>query len=428
MLTRCFSRICSIILPLLYTLATVNTAEASSPPAAISVASGNFHTCALWAPTGQTVGTYVSCWGRNDYGQIGIPPASSNLTTGSLPVQTIPAGVQGISSGGIKQLSVGGHFGCVLLTSGQVQCWGNNGLGQLGTYPSAPYYSSTAVTVPGYGSSHPAVQIAAGGDHVCALDSNGWVSCWGSNQEIQLGSYVGIFSSTPVSVSLPGKALSITAGDSSSCAVLSGSPSNTLYCWGDFAPTLSWGSNNPPIQMSTSNINPTQISAGLDFLCGITSSAGLEDCWGGNEVGQFGDGWTGQNAWAPLQSGPSAVSSLATGPERTANCSISTGSFYTSGSLYCWGNNGNGQVGDNKTESIAYTPHLILSGGFLSGPISVSGGYQHTCALATTLKSNSSTGSLYVAYNIYCWGDNSVGQYGNGTTVSSNAPVLVYSH
>jgi Regulator of chromosome condensation (RCC1) repeat len=132
--------------------------------------SGGYHTCAL------LVGGTVTCWGKNDNGQIGDASrfGASNAT---------PTIVPGISEA--LAVTAGGAHTCVVLAGGSASCWGLNRDGQLGA--STPYdYSFTPVAVAL--SASLTKQIAAGGFHTCAIvAADSTVACWGLNSDGQLG-------------------------------------------------------------------------------------------------------------------------------------------------------------------------------------------------------------------------------------------------
>ncbi len=123
-------------------------------------------------------------------------------------------------------------------------------------------------------------------------------------------------------------------------------------------------------------------------------------CWGYNSSGQLGDGNSGSTANSSI---PVAVNGL--GPVKSISAGAShTCAILSDESLKCWGENGDGQLGDGSNNN-ALTP-VSVSG--LAGVQSISLGYSHTCALLSDQRAK-------------CWGGNNVGQLGNGNSGTDNA-------
>ncbi|MBC7693681.1 MAG: hypothetical protein H7222_18085, partial [Methylotenera sp.] len=141
-----------------------------------------------------------------------------------------------------------------------------------------------------------------------------------------------------------------------------------------------------------------QIANSNSHTCALLTSGAVK-CWGNNGNGQLGDGTTTSSSTPVLVPGVTA-SAVSAGDSHT--CAL-----LTSGAVKCWGYNGNGQLGDGTTTNSS-TP-LLVPGVTASA---VSAGDSHTCALLTS-------GA------VKCWGANWNGQLGDGTTTSSSTPVLV---
>ncbi|ACL23603.1 RCC1 domain-containing protein [Chloroflexus aggregans] len=364
----------------------------SSTPAAVgglpsgvtAIAAGGRYTCALTSSGG------VWCWGRNDSGQLG---------DGSFTNRSTPGAVGGLPSG-VTAIAAGGAHTCALTSSGGVWCWGGNDSGQLGDG------SYTDRSTPGAVSGLPSgvTAIAAGGAHTCARTSSGGVWCWGGNFYGQLGDGTTTDRSTPGAVSgLPSGVTAIAAGNYHTCALTG---SDGVWCWGDnFYGQLGDGTTtnrSTPGAVSGLPSGVTAIAAGNYHTCALTSSGGVW-CWGRNDSGQLGDGTTTN------RSTPGAVGGLPSGVTAIAAGDYHTCALMSSGGVWCWGLNNRGQLGDGSYTDSS-TP--VAVGGLPSGVMAIAAGNYHTCAL---------TGSD----GVWCWGTNSDGQLGDGTTTNRSTPVAV---
>jgi alpha-tubulin suppressor-like RCC1 family protein len=353
----------------------------------MAVATGDTHTCAL------TSGG-VKCWGANGRGQLG-----DGTTTDS----TTPVDIVGLASG-VVAVAAGGWHTCALTSSGGARCWGANYYGQLGDGTTID--STTPVDVSGLASG--VVAVAAGGDHTCAVTNSGGVKCWGWNYSGQLGDGTTTDSTTPVDVSgLESGVVAVAVGDYHTCAVTS---SGGVKCWGaNGQGQLGDGTTTDrltPVDVVGLAGGAVAVAAGSWHTCALTSSGGAR-CWGDNYYGQLGDGTTIHRTT------PVDVSRLASGVVAVAAGGYHTCALTRGGGAKCWGYNGYGQVGDGTTTD-STTPVDVV--GLASGVVAVTAGWLHTCALM------SSGGG---AYGVKCWGYNSYGQLGDGTTTDSTTPVDV---
>ena len=279
----------------------------------VAVSSGSIHACAL------TSEGRVKCWGDNKWGQLG------DGTTTSV---NIPVDVLGLSSG-VTAISAGGYRTCALTSDGGVKCWGNNEWGQLGdgtwgglrTF-NTDFYRPTPVYVSGLTSG--VVAISSGGNHTCALTSDGGLKCWGRNDMGQLG--IGTLTSR------------------NECF--------QLYC------------TTPPVYVSGLTSGVVAISAGYNHTCALTSSGGVK-CWGMNDGGQLGNGTSsglGECSGLHCSTKPVDVSGLTSGVVAISSGGGHTCALTSGGRVKCWGWNGLGELG-NGTTNEEDTPVSVLGTG-----------------------------------------------------------------
>jgi alpha-tubulin suppressor-like RCC1 family protein len=297
-----------------------NTASAVRVPSisnALTVGAGASHSCALLA--NQT----VQCWGLGGAGQLGQGAQIDSL---------VPVTVQGLT--GATSLSVGKEHSCTVLDDRTIKCWGNNDTGQLGDgVDRRSTRSSVPVTVVGVSN---ATAVSAGGDHTCALLVDTTVACWGWNDLGTLGNdgstgavFSGtrgvnnVFTGTPVPVLNLAGVISVSAGDSHSCAVLAG---GGVKCWGwDVYGQLGNGdvsSSGSFIPVDVVGItDAVSVSAGWASTCARLAGGDVK-CWGWNQNGQLGDGSTVDSAVPVRASGWADNALIAVSNHQT--CAVSS--------------------------------------------------------------------------------------------------------
>jgi alpha-tubulin suppressor-like RCC1 family protein len=329
-------------------------------------------------------------------------PTSSGATAAAFEAASETLGVQPASVYvGASMVAAGDVHTCALAAS--VMCWGNDGYGQLGD-GKVRAYSTIPVAVEGLVD---VTAIAAGAGHTCAIVYNGnAVKCWGDNSAGQLGDGTQTDRSTPVTVlGLTSTAVAITAGAYHTCVLTA---LHTVVCWGYNAHgQLGIGSSvagTTSAGAAAVTANATSVSAGGQHTC-ATLSSGTPVCWGENGDGELGNGTT-EDAYAPthvngwLALGSSTGSAITAGAHHT--CALD------GAAVACWGWNRYGQLGDGSTTD-RLTP-VQVSG--ITTATSAFTGDAHTCArlLSGTLS---------------CWGWNGYGQLGDGTTTNRSTPVAV---
>lgn len=365
---------------------------------------GNITGCAV--RVGSMGERTAECWGRGYNGQLGrrSPPAVRSRCAyhgGAGPDTTRDCADTGIpievlDGAGVKRVAISENLGCAVLSTGKVACWGN---ASFTGNPSATSGVPEAFHV--VRSIEPATQVAMGAAHTCALYGSGVVKCWGLNHEGQLGDGTTVQRLSPTQVVGLTDAVAVTAGTVHTCAVRR---SGAVICWGDnYYGQLGTGT-------TTDSYTPravrgivgaaTRIVSGQLHTC-VQLSGGIS-CWGNNSNGQLGDGTMIRRLTAVAVTGVStAVAGLTAGLGHT--CAIDQGT------MKCWGNNYYGGLGDGTTIASS-TPVAVM--GLASAPAQAFGGGWFSCA----------TSAMGTAQ---CWGENNLGQLGDGTQSNSFMPVAV---
>jgi alpha-tubulin suppressor-like RCC1 family protein len=338
-----------------------------------AISTGSQHSCAV------TDAGAALCWGENE-GRLGDGTATSRYT---------PTGVWDMGSG-VAAIANGEEHSCALTSAGGLKCWGTNWSGAVGDGTSDPRETPTPV----FGLESGVSAITTGGAHSCALTSAGGLKCWGYNAWGQLGDGSTSERSTAVDVSdLASGVAAVAAGSNHTCAVTVGGGAR---CWGyNVYGQLGDGTTTThptAVEVDGLDSGVAAIAAGALHSCALTT-AGAAVCWGRNEAGQLG---TGSDIDSHTAVG---VTGLGTGVTAIAAGAFHSCALIDTGGVKCWGENGNGQLGDG-TNIRRLTPVDVV--GLTSGVAAIATFNEHTCAL-TMLGA------------VKCWGWNDSGQIGDGT-------------
>jgi alpha-tubulin suppressor-like RCC1 family protein/uncharacterized protein YjdB len=281
---------------------------------------------------------------------------------------------------------------------GTLWTWGQGGNGRLGHGNTANLNAPTQV-----GQDANWAHISMGYLHGAAVRSNGTLWAWGVNSYGQLGrGYTSQTEATPAQAGADTNWKIVAAGDSHTMAIKT---DGTL-----------WGAglnNSGQLGDGTTANRSTFVRIGtatnwVAVECGVNHTVALRAdgtlwAWGVNSAGQVGDGTTVVKNAGPVQIGTAFNDWKA----------VSAGDFHSAGiradgSLWTWGNGGNGRLGHGTTTNLNVPTRV----GSDSDWASVSGGGSHTVALRNW-------------GGVFAWGQNSAGQLGNGTTTLSATPVMV---
>lgn len=230
----------------------------------------------------------------------------------------------------------------------------------------------TAASGSGSGSVTSNVSILdAGNRSACLIKTNGTLWCWGDNSEGQLGQggAADLHSAVPLQVGSNTDWVDITAGgEGMACGIRDSSSNRTLWCWGSRQHgALADGiddanqETDTPAQVGSAT-NWRQVSCGGGYgerkFCCATRNDNTLWCWGGDNVGQTAQGASGTNLTAVTQVGALTTWSKVSAGRRHA-CAIKT-----DGTVWCWGEAGNGQMGNNSTtdrstpvQDVPFRPH-----------------------------------------------------------------------
>ena len=427
---------CLAVTTFVATTATVGTAPSAAdgneapgaPVAARSITAGVRHTCAV-----NSMGS-VRCWGLNDRGQLGlgdIGTRGDGPNEMGLALPTVDLGTGRTAT----TISAGLEHTCSLLDDATVKCWGRSNFGQLGIGPVTPRGDGPGemgdnLPTVDLGTGRTATAISAGLEHTCAVLDNGSVKCWGRNGAGVLG--LGDLSTrgdgpNEMGDNLPAvdlgtgrTATAISGGDSHTCVLLDDA---TVKCWGNNAygrlglGDLStrgdgpneMGDNLPAVDLGTGR-TATAITAASYFTCALLDNADVK-CWGTGSNGALGSGDSVTRGDDPNEMGDNLpIVDLGTGRTATAISSGTNGQtcvVLDDATVKCWGNNGNGQLGlgdtasrgDDADEMGDDLPTVDLGTGRTAAAVTT--GDSYTCAILDDVTAR-------------CWGKNEVGQLGAG--------------
>lgn len=287
--------------------------------------------------------------------------------------------------------SVGEASACVVTAGGGLECWGHNSTGQLGNGSNIDSWFPTPVS----GLESDVAAVSMGSLFACALTTRGSVECWGDNSVGELGD--GSTTSRAVPAPVLGLASGVTVlsvNTTYACAVVA----HGVECWGMNAFTNS----AVPVAIPGLENGVTSVSVGRDFACALTADGGVK-CWGNNFQGQLGDNST-TNRSSPVQVTGLADRVTAISAGDSSACAVTA-----AGSIECWGDNSQGQLGNDSPSNSSVAVQVLGPAG---GAVAVSVGSTFACAIDA-------------GGGVECWGDNTYGELGAGERQLSRVPIQV---
>ena len=414
----------------------------------VSIDSAETHTCAVNTTGG------VFCWGDNSSGQLGIGTTVNSYS----PVKVDMTGV--LFKKKVEKVSLGLNYSCVLDDKGKVYCWGS----LLDFSSKVPKEIAL---------DNPVVSLSVNKSNACVLDEAGKIWCWGKNESGQLGNLSFDDSEDPVEVDLGNRNMvDVKTGTNHVCAL---DDAGNIFCWGSNgsgqlgygkgASSVISGVPQPTRVIIKSDINEKKVSL---LSCGYESTSAVDEdgnlyfwgrpdlnsleyshiakiegtgdereygdvaffgtgaahkclldsegdvyCWGNNNRGQLGNN-SDESSDQPEKIDVSGVLNdknikmLSVGEYH--NCVLDA-----ENKIYCWGDNGRGQLGNGQIVS-SKVPVEVNMNGDLNGKTvkTVKCGTEHTCALDTE-------------GTVYCWGANNDKQLGDNTGTDKLYPTKVYT-
>ena len=331
-------------------------------------------------------------WGMNSNGQLG----DFGTVRKSSPVQTISGGTNW------KQVSAQSTGTAAIKTDGTLWMWGLNSNGQLGTGDNTNHQSPVQTIAGGTNWK----QVNNGNQHTVAIKTDGTLWLWGRNNDGQLGNNTtgdANSQSSPVQTIAGGTNWKqVACGQSSTAAVKT---DGTLWLWGrnnygQLGDNTQVGKSSP-IQTIAGGNTWKQVSCGNGFSAAVKTDGTLW-LWGRNSYGTLASGVDRYDKFSPVQ-----TISAGANWKQVETIEDHVAAIKTDGTLWLWGRNSYGQLGDNTIGSKS-SPVQTISGGTNWKQIACAS--YHTAAIKTD-------GTLWV------WGRNSYGELGNNTIAHKSSPI-----
>ncbi|MCK9417800.1 MAG: hypothetical protein M0R70_00295 [Nitrospirae bacterium] len=306
-----------------------------------------------------------------------------NLGNGTHNFQSAPAQIG--TDNNWKSIATSSYHSAALKQDGTLWAWGANGSGELGDGTIVERLAPVLVA-------GNVISVAVGAYHTVAVKSDGTLWAWGANEWGQLGDGTALDQHAPFQIGSDKDWISAAAGYYSSYALKS---NGTLWAWGgNWSGELGDGTGDgtsdhnkyAPVQVGTESTWSSISANGQGFHVLALKSDGSLWAWGFNGCGQLGDGTIAdKNVPIPIATGTLWSSAAASFCHSIA--------LKSDGTIWSWGNNGDGQLGDGTTQDRTM-PHYI----FDRDVIVINNGDGYTSGTAATLTLNAWDTTSGVAY------------------------------
>ncbi len=335
-------------------------------------------------------------WGQGTYGKLGNGATTGNIST---PVTTFSGGTNW------KQVSSGNQHTAAIKTDGTLWTWGNGGDGKLGTNDITN--RSTPVTTFSGGTNWK--QVSCGRGQVAAIKTDGTLWGWGLNTNRELGDNSATTRSTPVTTFAGGTNWKqVSCGAVHTAAVKT---DGTLWTWGQNN-SGKLGTNNQTVRATPG----TTFAGGIDWkqvACAYNHTAAIKT---DGTLWIWGNGGNGQLGNAQITDRFTPVTTFAGGTNwkqvAVSGSNHKTAAIKTDGTLWTWGNCGNGNLGNGIITGNISTPVTTFAGG--TNWKQVSCGYISMAAIKTD-------GTLWT------WGSGNVGRLGTNDQTDRSTPVTTFA-
>ena len=337
--------------------------------------------------------------------------ASGGLGNGSTTSRSSPGTIIN-SSNNWRSIAAGGSVSSVftvagIKTDGTLWTWGSSTNGALGTSSAD---RSSPGTVAGGGTNWKTISVGAA--FMVGVKTDGTLWTWGSGQGGTLGNGSTVGRSSPGTVSGGGTNwLTAVCGTNHTLALKT---DGTLWVWGQQTSSRQLGDGTitnklSPVTTLGGGTNWTQVAVGTVHSLAIKSDGTLWT-WGSNVGGECGIGGT------TIRSSPGTVSGGGTDWKQVAGGVNFSAAIKTDGTLWTWGRNATGQLGDGTTTNRS-SPVTVAGGGTTWKFVTISRtGSTVQAGAAAAIKTD---GTLWT------WGINDSGQLGDGATIAKSSPATV---